>query len=128
VQHLLSVMLVDGGVSFASAHGFARMKDPKVLAMRKRVKAVGDPKLTDVQRRWRCVMEVWLKDGRVLRHQTMAARGSFENLLTRAEEEEKALDLIVPVLGKRRSRALRDALWNIDRLDNVRKLRRLYAA
>jgi 2-methylcitrate dehydratase PrpD len=128
VQHLLSVMLVDGGVTFASAHSFERMKDPKVLAMRKRVKAVGDPKLTDVQRRWRCVMEVKLKDGRVLKHKTLAAKGSFENPLTRAEEEEKALDLLVPVLGKRRARSLLDTLWNIDRLDNVRKLRKLYAA
>jgi hypothetical protein len=64
----------------------------------------------------------------VLKHKTLAAKGSFENPLTRAEEEEKALDLLVPVLGKRRARSLLDALWNIDRLDNVRKLRKLYAA
>jgi hypothetical protein len=57
----------------------------------------------------------------------MAAKGSFENPLTRAEEEEKALDLLQPVLGKARSRALLDALWNIDTLADVRKLRALYA-
>ncbi len=128
VQHLLSLMLVDGGVTFASAHSFERMTDRKVLAMRARVRTVGDPKLTDVQRRWRCVMEIRLKDGRVLRHQTMAARGSFENPLQRHEEEAKALDLIEPVLGKRRARRLLDALWTIDRLDDLRALRRLYAA
>ena len=110
VQHLLSVMLIDGGITFKSAHDFRRMRDPKVLTLRLRVKAVGDPDLTDEQRRWRCVMEIRLKDGRILNAQTMAAKGSFENPLTRDEEEEKALDLMMPILGKKRSAALLAAL------------------
>jgi 2-methylcitrate dehydratase PrpD len=126
VQHLLAVMLRDGSVSFKSAHDFKRMKDPRILALRQRIEAVGDPGLTDAQRRWRCVMEIRLKNGRVLEHQTMAAKGSFENPLTRAEEEEKALDLIVPVLGKLRSRALLAALWNFEKIKDVRALRKLY--
>ena len=126
VQHLLAVMLMDGTVTFASAHDFERMKDRAVLKLRRRIQAVGDPKLTDAQRRWRCVMAVRLKDGRTLRHQTMAAKGSFENPLTRDEEEEKALDLIEPVLGKGRSRTLLARLWAFDRIANVRALRPLY--
>jgi len=126
VQHLLAVMLRDGSVTFKSAHDFKRMKDKRVLALRQRIEAVGDPGLTDAQRRWRCVMEIRLKDGRVLQHQTMAAKGSFENPLTRAEEEEKALDLIVPVLGKQRSLALLAALWNFEKIKDVRALRKLY--
>jgi 2-methylcitrate dehydratase PrpD len=128
VQHLLAVMLIDGNVTFKSAHSFRRMQDPKVLAMRQRIAAVGDATLTDAQRRWRCVMEVRLKNGRVLNHQTMAAKGSSENPLTPEEENEKALDLIVPVLGKKRSAALLAALWNFDRIPDVRALRKLYAA
>jgi 2-methylcitrate dehydratase PrpD len=127
VQHLLAVMLQDGNVTFASAHDFKRMKDPRILALRQRIEAVGDPDLTDVERRWRCVMEIYLKDGRTLQHQTMAARGSYENPLTPAEEEEKALDLIVPVLGKARAQALLKALWSFDQIQDVRALRRLYA-
>jgi 2-methylcitrate dehydratase PrpD len=127
VQHLLAVMLRDGTVTFASAHDFKRMRDPRVLALRKRIKAVGDPELTDPQRRWRCVMEIRLKNGRTLNHQTMAAKGSFENPLTRDEEEEKALDLIVPILGKRRGEALLTALWGFEDLKDVRSLRRYYA-
>jgi hypothetical protein len=56
----------------------------------------------------------------------MAAKGSFENPLTRREEEEKALDLIVPILGRRRSDALLAALWDFDNIKDVRLLRRLY--
>jgi 2-methylcitrate dehydratase PrpD len=126
VQHLLAVMLIDGRLTFKSAHDFARMKDPAVLRLRKNIHAVGDPALTDVQRRWRCVMEIHLRDGRVLHGQTMAAKGSFENPLSAAEENEKALDLMAPVLGKRRTAELLDALWNFDRLKKVRELRSLY--
>jgi 2-methylcitrate dehydratase PrpD len=127
VQHLLAVMLLDGGVTFASAHDFKRMRDPRVLKLKQRIRAVGDPGLTDAQRRWRCVMEITLKDGRRLTHQTMAARGSFENPLTRAEEEEKALDLLLPVLGAKRSARLLAALWDFDQLKDVRTLRALYS-
>lgn len=126
VQHLLAVMLLDGDVTFKSAHDFKRMKDPKVLELRKRIEAVGDPGLTDVQRRWRCVMEVKLRDGLTLTHQTMAAKGSSENPLTPVEENEKALDLIAPVLGKARALALLVTIWNFERLKDVRALRKLY--
>lgn len=126
VQHLLAVMLQDGNVTFASAHDFKRMKDTRILALRQRIEAVGDQTLTDVERRWRCVMEIRLKDGRTLQHQTMAAKGSYENPLTPDEENEKALDLIAPVLGKAHSQALLKALWNFDQLKDVRALRTLY--
>jgi 2-methylcitrate dehydratase PrpD len=127
VQHLLAVMLIDGGVTFASAHDFKRMRDPRVLKLKERIRAVGDPALTDAQRRWRCAMEITLKDCRRLTHQTMAAKGSFENPLTRAEEAEKALDLLVPVLGAKRSARLLAALWDFENVKDVRALRRLYA-
>jgi hypothetical protein len=73
------------------------------------------------------IMEVALKDGRRLSHQTLAAKGTFENPLTRAEVEEKSLDLIAPILGKARSRTLMTALYAIEDLKDVRALRRLYA-
>jgi 2-methylcitrate dehydratase PrpD len=126
LQHLLALMLVDGDVTFASAHAMDRMTDPRVLAVRPRVQAVGDPSLTDIERRWRCVMKIELRDGRVLEHQTLAAKGSYENPLTRDEEEEKALDLIVPVLGKARSEELLAQLWNFEKLADIVALRRLY--
>ena len=126
LQHLLAVMLIDGNITFKSAHDFARMQDRAVLAVRKRIEAIGDPGLTDAQRRWRAVIDITLKDGRKLTHQTMAAKGSFENPLTPAEEEEKALDLIAPILGKQRSHALLEALWNFEKIKDVRALRKLY--
>jgi len=71
---------------------------------------------------------VTLKDGRKLTHQTMAAKGSPDNPLNRDEVTEKALDLMGPVLGKTRSRALIAALFDIQDLGNVRSLRTLYSS
>jgi len=128
VQHLLALMLVDGTVTFATAHDYARVKDRRVLAMRKRTEAIGDSKLTDPQRRWRAVIDITLKDGRTLTDRTMAAKGMFENPLTAEEENEKAIDLLAPILGPRKADRLLDALWRFDELQNVRELRRLYRA
>ena len=71
-------------------------------------------------------MEIHLKNGEILRGQTMASKGSFENPLNVAEENEKALDLIAPILGKKRSLELLDSLWNIEKIKDLRLLRPLY--
>ena len=48
--------------------------------------------------------------------------------MTRAEVDEKSYDLLAPVLGKARARKLCDAVWNLDRVDDVRTLRPLLRA
>jgi 2-methylcitrate dehydratase PrpD len=126
LQHLLAIMLIDEDVSFEGAHSIERMRDPKVLKVRECIEAIGDPSLTDAERRWRCVMQIRLKDGRTLEGQTMAAQGSYENPLSRDEEQEKALDLIVPILGRSRSEDLLAELWNFEQIADVNSLRPLY--
>ena len=127
LQHLLAVMAVDGTMTFAAAHDYKRVKDPRVRKMRERIKAVADPSIPAPVRGWRCIMEITLKDGRKLSHQTMAAKGSPDNPLNRDEVAEKALDLMGPVIGKARGKALIAALYDVGRLKDVRTLRRLYS-
>jgi 2-methylcitrate dehydratase PrpD len=103
------------------------MRSPRVVELRQRIHAVGDPTLTDPDRRWRCAMEVTLKDGRVFSHRTLAAKGGVDSPIGREDEEEKALDLMAPVLGSRRSKALIGTLLTLDTLKNARALRRLYS-
>jgi 2-methylcitrate dehydratase PrpD len=128
VQHLLAVMLIDGTVAFTAAHDARRMRNPKIQALRKRIRAVGDPSLNDKQRRWRCVMEVTLNDGRKLSGQTLAAKGSFENPATLQDVREKALDLAGPILGKKRLEAAIAAVWKLDKASDLRSLMKLVAA
>jgi len=127
LQHLLAVMAVDGTMTFAAAHDYKRVKDPRVRKMRERIQAVADPSIPAPVRGWRCIMEVTLKDGRTLTHQTMAAKGSPDNPLNRDEVAEKAIDLMGPVIGKARGKALIAALYDIGRMKDVRALRKLYS-
>ena len=71
------------------------------------------------------IVELTLRDGRTLRHHTVAVRGTAENPMTRAEVDAKGYDLLAPVIGKARARKLCDAVWNLEKLRDVRKLRPL---
>ena len=41
--------------------------------------------------------------------------------MTRAEVDAKSYDLIAPVIGGGSARKLCDAVWNLDKLEDVRK-------
>src|SRR3954465_13458438 len=125
MQHLCAVMVLDGTVSFRAAHNERRMRDPKVLALRKRIELQGDDALTAAMPSRQGIVEVTLRDGRTLRHHMKAVRGTAENPMTREEVDAKAADLIAPVFGKSRARRLCDAIWTLEKLGNIRKLRTL---
>ena len=128
MQHLCAVMLIDGIVTFISAHDEKRMKHPKVLELKRRIELLGDDELTRVIPSRQGIVELKLKDGRELRHHTKAVRGTAQNPMARAELDEKAFHLMAPILGKKRARSLCDAVWNLERLADVRKLRPLLRA
>jgi 2-methylcitrate dehydratase PrpD len=128
MQHLCAVMLLDGTVSFKSAHDQARMRHPKVLELRKRIELKGDDALSQAMPRREGIVELKLKDGRELAHHTGAVRGTPENPMARAEVEAKALDLVAPILGRARSAKLCAAVWGMEKIRDVRTLRPLLRA
>jgi 2-methylcitrate dehydratase PrpD len=125
MQHLCAVMVLDGTVSFNAAHDDKRMRDRKVLELRKRIELHGDDELTQAMPSRQGIVEIVLRNGTKLRRHVKAVRGTAENPMTRAEVEAKAYDLIAPVFGRTRARRLCDAVWSLEKLSNVRKLRNL---
>jgi 2-methylcitrate dehydratase PrpD len=125
MQHLCAVMLFDGTVTFKSSHDEKRFRSPKVLEFRKKIEVVGDDALTKTMPARQAIVELLLRDGRTLRHHTVAVRGTAENPMTRAEVDAKGYDLLAPVIGKARARRLCDTVWNLEKLRDVRKLRPL---
>ena len=125
MQHLCAVMLLDGTVSFKSAHDEKRMHDRRILDVRKKIELQGDDALTKAMPSRQGIVELELRDGRKLRHHSRAVRGTAENPMTRAEVDAKGYDLMAPVVGKSRARRLCDALWNLERIKDVRQLRSL---
>jgi 2-methylcitrate dehydratase PrpD len=128
LQHMCAVMLVDGRVGFASAHDEKRMRDRKVLALRGRIELRGDDALSAAMPSRQGIVEISLRDGRRLRHHTEAVRGSAENPMARSEVDEKCYDLMAPVIGRARARKLCDAVWQLDRVRDLRSLRSLLRA
>jgi 2-methylcitrate dehydratase PrpD len=125
MQHLCAVMLIDGTVSFRAAHDEKRMRDANVLAVRKKVQLLGDDELTKAMPSRQGIVELVLGNGTRLRHHMKAVRGTAEDPMTRAEVDAKAYDLVAPVFGKTRARKLCDAVWSLDALRDIRKLRPL---
>lgn len=128
MQYMVSVMLLDGTATLEAAHDEKRMSDPAVMAMRRRVELIGDAELDKALPRRGGIVELTLRDGRVLRHHTPDVRGTPQNPMTREEVDEKCYNLCVPVIGKRRARELVDTIWNIEKLRNARALRHLLMA
>lgn len=60
-----------------------------------------------------------------MHHHTKAVRGTAQNPMTHAEVDEKCYRLMAPILGPKRARTLCDAVWTIERIKDVRKLRPL---
>jgi 2-methylcitrate dehydratase PrpD len=128
MQHMCAVMLLDGIVTFESAHDLKRMKHPAVLAVRRRVGLVRDAELQKLIPERHGIVELELKDGRRLTHHTKAVRGTAKNPMSRAEVDEKCYHLMAPILGTKRSRALCDAVWRLHAVKDVRRLRPLLTA
>ena len=125
MQQMCAVMLMDGIVTFESAHDEARMRDRTTLAVRQRIELLGDDALQEKLPGREAIVVVRLKDGRELRRHTVAVRGTAENPMTRAEVDEKCYHLMTLRLGARRSRELCNTVWDLEKIRDVRELRPL---
>jgi 2-methylcitrate dehydratase PrpD len=128
LQHLLALTLADGALTFASAHDYARMADPAVLAVRRRIEVVPSAELTAAVPARQAIVEIETASGQRLCHRSYAVRGTPDNPMEAAEVENKALDLMAPVIGKERAAELVTAIAALDRLASVRELRGLLQA
>jgi 2-methylcitrate dehydratase PrpD len=128
LQHLVALMIVDRGASFASVHDVARMSDPKVLAVRQLVELVPSQELQMAVPARQAIVQIETADGRSLNHRTRVVRGTARNPMDAKEVEAKALDLMAPVLGAGRANELIVAVGNLDRNAPVSGLRRLLQA
>ncbi len=124
IQHLTAVMLLDGDITFASAHDEKRVRDARVTALKQRITLQGSAALGRAKTT-QAIVEIFTRDGRRLRHHTRAVRGTAANPMPRAEVEAKARDLLLPVIGPRRTTRLIDTVWNIEKVGDVRRLRPL---
>jgi 2-methylcitrate dehydratase PrpD len=111
-----------GALSYEDSHSYDRMKDPEVLAVKKRIQLVGDRALMDPAAPRSGRVEVTLRDGRTVSHFTRYATGSKENPLDTQGVAAKARSLMAPVLGAARTEALIQRVNTLEELRSVREL------
>ncbi len=125
LQHLAAVMVVDGTVTFKSAHDTARMKDPAVMRQRAKVQLIPDEELEKRMPQRQAIVEVVLNNGMRFSERVEAVRGTMENPMTREEVVAKAQDLIAPVFGAAKTTKLVDTLLRLESVKTVLDLRPL---
>jgi 2-methylcitrate dehydratase PrpD len=123
LQHMVSVMLLDGTASFRAAHDKSRMSDPKILSVRAKVQLVPSDELERLEPERHAIVEITLNDGTVLSDHVAHVRGTVENPMAREEVVQKCRDLVEPVLGKVQFKSLVDKVLGIEKVRDIRELR-----
>jgi 2-methylcitrate dehydratase PrpD len=127
-QHLVALSIVEGPPTFESSHDHARMAAPRIRALRDRITLVYDEALVAAKPPRQGIVEIRLRDGRVLRHHARAVRGTADNPMSFDEVAAKARDLIAPVLGQGKAAELVEVVKRIDGLSDCRALAKLLSA
>jgi 2-methylcitrate dehydratase PrpD len=125
VQYMVSTILLDGKLTFESAHDYNRFRDSRVQEMKQRVELILDEDLERTGARFQGVVEVYLKNGRTVREHVINCRGRPENPMDPEEVEKKAAWLLEPVLGKEKVDRIIAASRRLESFGSVRDLARL---
>jgi 2-methylcitrate dehydratase PrpD len=128
LQYLLAVTLIDGTLRSEAAHSYERVNAPEVVEVKKLVNLIDDPGLSIPGAMRQASVEIVTVDGSRFDEKVAQVRGSPQNPMTTKEVEEKALDLLIPVLGESRSYKLIKQVLNIEKVHDMRELRLLLMA
>jgi 2-methylcitrate dehydratase PrpD len=128
VQHLATLAVIDGTVTFAATHDHARMSDETVQAVRRTITLIPSPELTVAKPARQAIVEIDLASGKTVRHHAKAVRGTPDNPMTTPEIEDKARDLVAPIIGADRAGKLIEAVRSMETMRSMRELRPLLRA
>ena len=125
VQFMVASILIAGRLTFEMAHDYERFRDPRVLALKQKVELIGDESMERSGHRFQGLVEVTLKDGKILREHVIGCRGRPENPMSPEEVENKAAWLMEPVLGKNNSDHVIESIRRVETVASVRELTKL---
>lgn len=120
LQHATAAALLRGKAGLAEFTDDC-VNDPKVKALRGRITVAADPKISTIA----VQADFHSKDGRRQTLSTEAARGSAANPLKDKEVEQKLRNESASWSAKHDIQKLIDAVWSLDKSDDVSGLARL---
>lgn len=119
-QHAMTMALVDG-VCFPAQFTDERVRDPRVVALRRKIAVEADESIAQDQ----CELTLTLNDGSSYTEQVAHATGSPDNPVTDAQLERKFRELAGSVLPKARVKRLLATLWQLERVADVGEIIKL---
>jgi 2-methylcitrate dehydratase PrpD len=135
LQYILSVLLLDGQITFKNSHDYERRHSPLVRAMMDRIRLIADPTL-DVfnevdlasRRTWRATVTVMTRSGRTLLQQVDPCRGAYDNPMSWDQLAGKAHMTLGGVMLKSQVDELIQWTQSVETAPTVRDLRPLIEA
>jgi 2-methylcitrate dehydratase PrpD len=122
LPYLTGAALVDGEVT-AKTLTSARFRDPAILTLIQKIRFDEDEQYTAAfPRTFNCRMEVRLKSGEVITVHQTNPKGHPAHPMSDREIEEKFLKQAAVVLPESQSQALLDKLWQLEKIDDLKKL------
>jgi 2-methylcitrate dehydratase PrpD len=119
LRYCMAVTLVDGRLTFDSAHDAERMQDPTVVAVGQRIDFLGPkPHLG----RFDAQVEIETSRGTFVADQDRNVLGRAENPMSKVQVQEKALDLLTTVLTAGAAREIIDMVDCIEEIADTRRL------
>ena len=122
----VATLLLAGDV-FVDQFDDKQILDPARITFSEKVKVVEDPAITARGAKYRQMarVEVFLKDGTVLKETVEAPRGSEDRFASRADVVEKFDKLAGHAVSATQAGSIRDAVLNLEKLPDAGKLARL---
>ncbi len=124
IQYSLAVAAFDRQLTW-DQYTPERMRDPKVLALKSRVRSIHDPKLDELKKRTRArsaEVELETRDGRYFSETVDYPPGDPGNPISREDIEKKVIYYAAKVIGNEKSRGLVEAVNNLVAIPDLNQL------
>ena len=120
---MVALMMVDNIVSFDASHDESLRNNPVIVKEMAKISVVSDADLEGLLPKRVAIVEVTFNDGTKITERNDTVRGSPEDRMSRNEVITKAIDLIVPIIGKSKAYALVDQIYNLEQITNIKDIR-----
>ena len=128
MHYVVAVTALEGNI-FIDQFTDQKVADPKIIEYSRKVEVVADPELDKLGPEFRhaVIAQVKTKDGRILHERVDTAKGSAKNPMSTEEVIRKYEILAGKVLPPKRVSELKEMVFHLERLGNIRELARLLA-
>lgn len=117
LTHTAAVAFLDRAAGIAQ-YTDERARHPDVVALRDRVSVQTDESLGKDQA-WAAIV---MRNGDRYEHQVVHASGTVDNPMSDAAIEAKFLANATPIVGEERASRIRDTVWHLEQLGDIRDL------